>query len=552
MSKKARSITFVFVGLFSAAAALVVIGLLFSVAAAKVSADESARLEQGKSNIYSLIEQGNFEQAQEQTGKLLADFSRNSALPQALYEIAEKFRWSHISDRDKDKYVYAENTYQQVIASYPDSPFASKAALGIARAKVLYFIIAQDFNSAGQALNEMTATFANDPNLPDELYWIGRGYGYWERHEDEKNTYQLIIQNYPSSQYADRARIGFAKANVQSLIMSKDYDAAEQALDKLISDFSKHPDLPEALYWIAERYNWADKYEDAKALHQTVIQDYPDSSFVEKAKLGYSKAEVLSLISRKEYENAEKSFDKLFTDFEGLPDLPRAASAICEQCCKQGLSKDANDPNQAKDIYGVSVKICDRLISEMPDYSLAPETCRWAGYCCFRLGKFEDSIGYFQKVIDDYPHDEYAWSAQCWLGDCYERLKISGAMPEPNVTDQMEAAYQAVIEKYPDCPSVGYACLKLAGLYFSQKALPEAALYMELFVEKSPVDDPRVPRVLYELGQVYEQMGQLDAAAETYGRFLQAYPENHLAETVKAELKRLARRSSGGLEGVKK
>ncbi len=538
MSNKIHSITLVFIGLLSVAAALVSIGLLFSVAAAEVSADASAKLEQEKSNIISLIQDGNYSQAQVQTQKLLADFSKNPATPETLYDIAGKFRWSHISDRDKDKYGRAENVYRQIIANYPDSPFADKAALGITNTKVLYLIVAEDFNAAGQALNEMVATFANDPNLPDDLYWIGRGYGYWERHQEEKDVYQRIIQNHSSSQYADRARIGFAKANVQSLIMSKDYDGTKKALDKLTADFSNHPDLPETLYWIAERYAWSDRFEEAKNIQQKIIKDFPDSPFVDKAGVGFSKAAVLSLIMSKEYEKGEKAFDKLFTDFKGHPDLPRAISAIVEQCYRQALAKQGYDPNQAKDLFDRAVKVWDRLIKEMPDHPLAPEACCWAGDCYFRLGKYQDSIRCFQKVIDDYPRYEYPWSAQCWIGDCYEQMKISGALPEPEATAKMELAYQTLIEKYPDCSLVGHACLKLANLDSSRNNLAEAASYLELFLETSP-DDPRVSYVLYNLGKTYEQMGQLSLAAETYGKFIKADPNNPLAETIKAKLDKL-------------
>jgi hypothetical protein len=84
MYKKNRSITLVFVGLLSAVTALVVIGLLFSAAVAKVSADASAKIEQEKSNIVSLIKDGNYIEAQTQTQKLLADFSKNQTLPEAF------------------------------------------------------------------------------------------------------------------------------------------------------------------------------------------------------------------------------------------------------------------------------------------------------------------------------------------------------------------------------------------------------------------------------------------------------------------------------------
>jgi TolA-binding protein len=544
MSKKIHSITLVFISMISVAATLVFISMLFSVSTAKVSADASAELEQAKSNIVSLINDGNHTEAQIQTQKLLADFSDNPALPGALYEIAERFRWSHISDRDKDKYVHAQKIYRQIIANYPDNPFAHKAALGIAKTKVLYFIVAQDYNSAGQALNEMIAGFPNDPNLPDELYWIGRGYGYWERHKEEKDIYQRIIQNHPDSQYADRARIGFAKANVQTLIMTKDYDSAKEALDILIDDFSEHPDLPEALYWIAERYNWMDRYEEAKSIHREIIEEFPDSPFAEKAELGFSKAEVLSLMMSQDYNGADAALDKMFTDFNSHPDFPRAVLAIGEQSCRQGISKDINDPHQAKDLFGSVVKVCDRLINELPDSPLVPEACRGAGYCYFWLDKPQVSIPYFQKVVDDYPQAEFAWSAQCWLGDCYEKLRDTGA--DPNAEANMEQAFKAVIENYPDCPSDGHACLKLAGIYFSRNNPAKAAYYLELFLEKN-YDDPRVPKVLYDLGGAYEQMGQLDLAVETYTKFIEEDPNNRLVETVKAKLEKLARRSFGEL-----
>jgi TolA-binding protein len=527
MSNKIHSITLVFVG-------------LLSVAAAKVSADASAKLELEKSNIISLIQDGNYSQAHEQTQKLLADFSKNPALPEALYDIAENFRWSGASDRDKDKYERAGKVYRQIIANYPDSPFAYKAELGISKTKVLYLIVAQDFNAAGQALDEMVAAFPNHPNLGDELYWIGRAYGYWERHEEEKNAYQQIIQNHPDNQYADRARLGFAKANVQSLVMSQDYDGAKKALDRLIADFPEHPDLPETLYWIAERYAWSDRYQEAKNIQQKIAKDFPDSSFVNKAGLGFAKADVLSLMmSEKEYDKAEKAFNKLFTDFKNHPDLPRAVSAIVEQCYRQGLSKQSNDPNQAKDLYGRAVKVWNRLVKELPDHPLAPEACCWAGDCYFRLGKYQDSLRCFQKVIDDYPQYEYTWSAQCWIGDCYEQMKNSGALPASEATAKMETAYQTLIEKYPDCSLVGHACLKLANLDSSRDNPADAASYLELFLETSLDDDPRVPRALYDLGRAYEQMGESDLAAETYGKFIKADPNNPLVKTLRAKLEKL-------------
>ncbi|MDD5063672.1 MAG: tetratricopeptide repeat protein [Phycisphaerae bacterium] len=453
MSKKNRSITLVFVVLLASAA----IGLLLSAAVAKVSADTSARVEQAKSNIISFIKDGNYIEAQSQTQKLLADFPANSALPETLYDIAENFRWYGSSDRDKDKYERAGKVYRQIITNYPDSPFASKAQLGIAKTKVLSLVVVQDFNSADLALNEMVAAFQNHPNLADELYWIGRAFGYWERHEEEKDAYQRIIQNYPDNQYADRAQLGFAKANVQSLIMSKDYDGAEEALDKMVADFPEHPDLPESLYWIAERYAWADRYGEAERIHQEIIEDFPDSSFADKARLGFSKAEVLSLISRKEYEKGEKAFDKLFTDFEGHPDLPRAVLAIGEQCSKQGLSKENEDLAQAEALFDMSDKAIGRLIADFPKYPDLPESLYWIAERYNWEGRFNDSKSLYQQIIQNYPDSPFSSKAKTGLS---KANALSLVLSQDQV--QASEALEKIVDDFNDNPNLLKDVLKRA------------------------------------------------------------------------------------------
>jgi len=429
--------------------------LLFFMAADEAFADAPVELEQAKSSIISLIKEGNYAQAQTQTQKMIDDFPENPDLPKVIYNIAEGYRWS--TRPDKDKYEYARIFYQQVIQSYPDSAYADKAALGISRGKVLSLIVSQDFDAAGQALDEMVASFPNHPNLPDELYWIARKYGWSERHEEEKAVYQQILQNYPDSPFADKARLGFSRAAVQSLVMSQDYDGAKKALDKLVADFSEHPDLHDALYWIAVRYVWSGRFEDAKRVYQQIIQNYPDSPSVSSARLGFSRADVLSLMMLQDYNRAKEALDKMIVDFSGHPDLPDAILTMGRQCYDEGISKESEGlADEAKDRFEKAAKIWDRLVNELPTSSLTAEACCWAGDCYLKLGKHQDSIRCFQKVVDDYPEYEYAWHAQFTVGRCYEELKDTGAVEESAADAQIKAAYERVIQNYPDCPAAGY------------------------------------------------------------------------------------------------
>jgi len=72
-----------------------------------------------------------------------------------------------------------------------------------------------------------------------------------------------------------------------------------------------------------------------------------------------------------------------------------------------------------------------------------------------------------------------------------------------------------------------------------QKDKNEAAVYFEQFIEKAPVGRERI-YVLYNLGQTYEQLGELNLSAEIYRSFIElAEPTNPLVKTAKAKLEKL-------------
>ncbi len=508
---------------------LVLFGFLLFWIAGECFADVSAQLEQAKLGIISLIKEGHYSQAQIQTRKLLADFSQNPALPQSLYEIAAEYR-------EENRYKEEKDVYQQIIRDYPDNPLVSRAQLGFLRAEVLSLIVSH--KDTEQALNKLITDFPGHPDLPDAFYSIGKKYGWFEKYEEEMAVDQRLMRDYPDNPFANKARLCFSRAKVQSLIISQDYDRAKEALDKLIVDFSNHPDLPEELYWTANRYKYSDKYEEAQDLYRQIIKNYPDNRFANKAKLGVPVMDAMSFITSQDSNKTGEALDKLLIDFKDHPDLPKTLLFMGERCYKQELSKEGDDPVQTKDNFEKAAKIYDRLINEFPASSPVPEACLWAGYSYRELGKHQESVRCFQKVVDDYPRYEYAWNAQYWIGECYEQMRISGALPESEATTKMEQAYQTFIEKYPAHSLAGHVCLKLSNLSFSRNEPAEAAAYLEIFLETSP-DDPRVPDVLYDLGRAYEQTGQLDLAAKAYGKFIKAAPNNPLAEEVKAKLEKL-------------
>jgi TolA-binding protein len=407
-----------------------------------------------KQEIESLIEAGKLTDAQTQIDKLKADYSQDSNLPCALYGIAEKYRWKH-------QWEQANSLYNQVIQDYPDSLFASRANLGIARAEILPLLIAEDYIAADKALDKLVVDFAGHPDLPDTLCQIAKGYQWGNKYEKAKELYRYIVQNYPENPYADKANLGLVRVEVLSLIVSQDFGRAEDVLDNLITDFSEHPDLPDTLYWIAERYRWSDKYEKAKELYKQIIQEYPESSAAEEARQQFEVVvdgiDVFALIESGREQEAQDAINRLMAN--PVDDENSEISAYTVFLCgdryyakglqktEQGLKDEAAvDFIKAIDIWGL-------MIQQLPACESKAHAYYRSANCYVDLGQYDRALEKYTELLENYPDYYLAWDAQFKIGRCYQKLKNKGNVDRLVADAHTKAACEQVLEKYPDCPA---------------------------------------------------------------------------------------------------
>jgi TolA-binding protein len=400
-------------------------------------------LTQAKDNIITLIKSGQIESARQNVEKLITDFSQDVALPEALYEIARNLGWSAKHEEEK-------TVYQQIIQNYPNSLIAGKASLGCAKAQVQALITSQSFDDAQAALDKLTADFANHPDLADALYWIAERYGFSNKYEEEKELCQQIIQKYPGSSIAGKARLGYQRAEVQSLIVSQDYSAAEEAFDKLVADFNGNPDLPETLYWIARRYEWSDKYEEAKNIFEQIVQKYPKCSRFDKARLGVCRMNICCLCTDGQLQAAQDEISKMLIDFSGHPDLPetlrliarryewsdryKEAKNIYERIIQKYpdssyaeaakldilragvrhliVSQDYNDANLTVEGLTVVEEAIDKLIADFNGNPDLPEALYWIAQRYGYSGRFEEEKNLYQYIMANYPDSSFADKAK--------------------------------------------------------------------------------------------------------------------------------------------
>ena len=99
-----------------------------------------------------------------------------------------------------------------------------------------------------------------------------------------------------------------------------------------------------------------------------------------------------------------------------------------------------------------AIGVWERGIKRLPaSSSYAPQTCYFSAVCYNRLGEYDKAIRYYQRVVDYYPEYDLAWNALFRVGDINQVLKKSGAISQSNADLKTKAAYEQLLERYPNC-----------------------------------------------------------------------------------------------------
>jgi len=95
----------------------------------------------------------------------------------------------------------------------------------------------------------------------------------------------------------------------------------------------------------------------------------------------------------------------------------------------------------------------------------------------FKDGKYEDAMGGFRALLENYPQSDRADNAQFWIGECHMALKQY---------EQAILAYQEVIKKYPKGNKVPSAMLRQAIAFLEIKDETSTRLLLKRIINQYP------------------------------------------------------------------
>jgi len=181
-------------------------------------------------------------------------------------------------------------------------------------------------------------------------------------------------------------------------------------------------------------------------------------------------ASIASKIERGDDANALSGIDKLLANFKDQPGLTGSIWLVGQQYYNKAVRKDIEGlDEQARDYYRKAATLKEKIIQQLPLSGFtAPAYYTAAIIYAQELHEYSKGIEYYQKVVDKWPDYKYAWHAQYFVGMYYEMLRNSGGISASQANPKIKAAYQAVVENYPDSSAAKDAARKLEQMNYKK------------------------------------------------------------------------------------
>ncbi len=245
---------------------------------------------------------------------------------ESFADVAEQLEQAQ-NHMDAGQYDEAESIYLSVVRDYAGTDYGFEAQ---SKLPILYSF-SKKYTDVDTAVDTFIADYAEHSDFPQSLFAVAERYRDSKRYENSRNLYQRIVQQHPNSVSKPQSEVRFAEANVLSLIVSKKYADADNALEQVITDFSARPDFAELLYGIAGRCRLVREFQEAHKAFEKVVQYCPDTRLAERATVDLCGLDIILLIRTGRYGEAETATNKLVEDFGQRKNVPCVLNYIVQE-----------------------------------------------------------------------------------------------------------------------------------------------------------------------------------------------------------------------------
>jgi TolA-binding protein len=447
-------------------------------------------IQQQKQTIIGYIECANSVSAVAAFEKLIADYNNNDLIVSAVYDIAEKYR-------EKSQYKSAVSAYKYIVDNFPLSSQAVWAQRGL----VVSTIALGNTNSAQVETQNLINNYNNDPNIAQAVFEIADAYYWFKKNDDARLLYQKVIDTWPNAEHAMWAQMGWAI----SYIADGNDIAAQAATDKLIGNYGDNKKLPEALFYIAGRYDYAKKYDKGQDIYRYIIDKFPENEWSKNSQFESAKAAIYPYLDAADELHALTAIDNLIASYKDKPDLP----AIVYDFAARVDSQNKYEPK------GLTAAVFSKVIEKFPQSpQVANARMAIKRIDLIKVIECTNDFNDISKIIDSFIDDFNGCpglAEQVFLAgeSFYNRIHIfknQGLKDEADeYSNKAKTIWDKITQRLPACAVTPRAyhfageCCRILGDY--KKALP----YYQIVVSQWPEYEYSW-NLQFLVGHCYEQM----------------------------------------------
>ncbi|MBN1788419.1 MAG: tetratricopeptide repeat protein [Sedimentisphaerales bacterium] len=405
-------------------------------------------LELKKIDIYEKISSGDFTSAHNLTEQLIAGHQTHYYLPEVLYNIADYYRKCRNHER-------ARQVYSRLIGLFPNDRFSARGQIETALLDIRAKMAMGTFDPAAGEIEQLKSTRQNDYLLSRRCYELGEYCLYNYNYEAAISVFQVVRQQFPEySYYYGRAKLGYDTAKICQKISNGNLADAQADIAQLKRDYAGYYYMPGQLYFIARAYLYYGHQDMSRALCDEVINMGQGKYAVHSEMFKYH-LDIRSHLQANDLTGAKQILDEFKSKYADSLYLEEAILDLAGEFCDMGCR---NEDSNSNTYLEEAVAICREY--EPVDANFKIRFLSVLAQSQYRLGNFAESASCYQKIADTYPDSCLVWSAQFMAGRAYEDMLNAGGISEQQANTKIKAAYQKLLEKYPDC-----AVAELAGTW---------------------------------------------------------------------------------------
>jgi TolA-binding protein len=396
---------------------------------------------------------------------LLTGFAGHKDLPFTIDRLATRCverQWQNVEygPQDKDKTTFYDGMIRKlagyILANHRHSPYAMLARRDIATADIQ----TGNFAGAEVSIQQLLAEDPDNKNLPRELYFMGGSYQRMGQYERARALYQYVIEKWPDN--ISMMLLSLSGIATTEIALGNE-PAALQTLNGLIANYREHPDLPKAVYMMAEEFAIQGLHKDKQGLNDKAKADYtkalaiwerlitelPPSEYTQHA---WYFSGVCYARELKDPGKALAYYQKVVNEW---PDYKYGWSAqtMIGKCYEQLVEAGAVSESAATSKIEQAYK---NTIARYPDHSVAKRAYIRLARLYFKHSQWAQAADYFQQYLDKYPQARGWHNTLIQLGMTYERWG------KPDVAAALYSTYLEIAD--PHDPRLKMMKDKIEGL----------------------------------------------------------------------------------------